>query len=70
MGGPFFKSEMGGLPSVWHQTCARGRQGNSDACQRSGHSEIRRFLSARFMGSYAGIMHLSHFIFKKGPPMP
>jgi hypothetical protein len=65
MGGPFFKSEMGGLPSAWPQACVRGRRSNSDTCQRVDRSEIRRFLSARFMGSYAGILHLSHFIFKK-----
>jgi hypothetical protein len=65
MGGPFFKSEMGSLLSAWHQACTSGRQSNSNACQRSGRGEIWRFLSARFMGSYAGILHLSHFIFKK-----
>jgi outer membrane lipoprotein len=46
---------MGGLLSVGHQACTRGRRSNSDACQRSGHSEILRFLSARFIGFYAGI---------------
>ena len=40
MGGPFFKSEMGGLLRAWHLKYNRGRRSVSGACQGLRISEI------------------------------
>jgi hypothetical protein len=71
MEGPFFKSEMGGLLTAWHKACIRGRQSNSDACQRLDSSEVRRYFIRPFYRVLCRNLAFKPFhLLKKGPPMP
>jgi hypothetical protein len=65
MGGPFCKSEMGGLLRIWQQGMYPRAAEQLRLLSVNSRREIRRILSVSLMGFYAGILHVSHFIFKK-----
>jgi len=64
-GGTFFKTEMGGLLKCIAISLSQRAAEHLSCNQRLKFWKICLYISARFSASYARLLLLSHFIFKK-----